>query len=408
MITTIFLHKLRSMTLSDSIFMATWLLAFSIPLTNGKLIIPILLLFSLWIFEGKFVQKGRQLFDSKLFLLLLFFLSFSLLSLLWSDYTSVGIKSINPFNYYLLIIPVVLTSIPKEKAFYLIEAFVYGMSVHIALFFLSNLIGWIPKKPFYSPYTMYAAFTAFSSLFFLNRFIKSQKNKFDYLYLILFILLTLFLFSHDGRSAQIAFLATLMLYLFIIQKHIFRTMIFTGLLIAIISTFILFFAPSKASNYQTAYQEVKNIVQSQKFEGSWGHRAGSWITSFYVIGKNPLVGTGAGDSQDAYQRIIERGEMQALYCVAWMDSPHNQFLGILMKVGIIGTLPFLVLIFLFYRLRIMNQELKHLSIIFMTLSCISMMFDEVLQMKPYNIYFALMLALFIASSTAKTNSPITL
>lgn len=398
MITTNFLHKLRSITLSDTIFIVAWLLAFSIPLTNGKLIIPILLLFSLWIFEGKFVQKGHQLFDSKLFLLLLFFLSFSLLSLLWSDYTSIGIKSINPFNYYLLIIPVLFTSIPKEKVFYLIEAFVYGMLVHITFFFFSDMIGWTPKHPFYIPYAIYAAFTAFSSLFFLNRFIKSQKNKFDYIYLILFILLTLFIFSHDGRSAQIAFLATLILYLFIIQKHIFRTMIFTGLLIFSISIFIMYFAPSTVSKYNEAYLDLKRTILLQQFNGSWSWRAGAYLTSFYVIEKNPLVGTGLGDSQDAYQRIIERGEMQALYSVAWMDSPHNQYLGILMKVGIIGTLPFLLILFLFYRLPIVNRELKHLSIIFMTLACISMMFDEVLQMKPYNIYFAFMLAVFMVSA----------
>jgi O-antigen ligase len=114
-----------------------------------------------------------------------------------------------------------------------------------------------------------------------------------------------------------------------------------------------------------------------------------------VIKKNPIIGVGLGDTQDAMQRVVARGENQASYSIAHFDGSHNHYVTILTSVGIIGFILYILIHVLLFRLPIKNTEIKYLSLIFLTILIINGFSDDILLYKPYNIYFAIMIALFI-------------
>ncbi len=139
------------------IYIVAWLLCFSTPLpySNDRIGFLSAIIFLLWILEGNFEYKLYELRNNKLFILLLIFLGYNVLSLLWTDYLKVGIKTLNPYKYYLLSMPPLITSIPKEKVPRLIFSFILGTLLHATLACIVVFLDL--KAPFTSKiYTPYA------------------------------------------------------------------------------------------------------------------------------------------------------------------------------------------------------------------------------------------------------------
>jgi O-antigen ligase len=148
--------------------------------------------------------------------------------------------------------------------------------------------------------------------------------------------------------------------------------------------------------------ELKGVFLKEDYGGQWGARVGFLMSSIDIAKQNPMFGVGIGDSRDALQRLYERGKNRGYYSISFYDSPHNQYLTFLTKLGLVGLSLFMIYIVVFFRLDIKNVELKNLSIVFIVMFCFNCLADEIMFMKPYNIYFAVMSALFInASSPAR-------
>jgi len=95
-----------------------------------------------------------------------------------------------------------------------------------------------------------------------------------------------------------------------------------------------------------------------------GQRAGIYYYAYDVIKEHPLFGVGTGDSMDEIRKIIpEKWES-----LKQMPHEHNQFLSVLVKLGIVGLLIYLNI---FYQIvKYKQQEDKDLRfiMIFVTLA----------------------------------------
>ncbi|MCK5504471.1 MAG: hypothetical protein KAJ10_04885, partial [Thermodesulfovibrionia bacterium] len=80
---------------------------------------------------------------------------------------------------------------------------------------------------------------------------------------------------------------------------------------------------------------------------------------------------------------------------AYYDGSHNHYVTILTSAGIIGFIAYILIHIFLFKLPIKNTEIKHLSLIFLTILIVTSIADDILLYKPYNIYFAIMIALFI-------------
>lgn len=389
----------EKLTYNKLIFYVAWLLCFSIPLpiSSGRYGFLSALLFLLWLAEGKLRHKLQQLLNCRPFLLILAIVVYSLLSLLWSDSASSGLDRLSPYKYYLLLIPPLITSIPANKVKTLISGFVLGVVIHAVaayLIYISGYSGTYADR-IYTPYAIYGPFTAFCALYFLNRFmLRSALTYNQPINIIVATLLIILLFLMPGRSGQVIFIAGAVLLIWLHHSKLTGTV----LLVGIFGTVIMLLAgniESTRQKYDLAMSEVLNAYNNKQYTGSTGTRIGLATLSLEASKRNPVFGAGMGSWRDETQRVIERGVSQDFYVLGIWDTPHNQYITQFTSLGIVGLLLLIIYIYVFFRLDIASKELKILSILFISLFCLNCFNDEILFMKPYNIYFAALSALFI-------------
>ena len=388
------------------IYASAWMLCFSIPLPywSSRVAFFSSVLFLLWLIEGNLRNKLYHLRTQKLFVILMVFLGYNVLSLLWTEYIRVGLETLKPYKYYLLIIPPLITSISREKISGLIFAFILGVLIHAAVAYIGMFfdITSILSKKIYDPYAIYGPFTAFCALYFLSRIFQKDSSIYEIaICLAIFIALFILLFIKPGRSGQIGFFVSALVLVFLYFGRSLKTVIFTVIAFLMI-LFVTLNIESTRQKYNDAVDELKGVVMKEDYSGHWGARVGFLMSSIEVAKQSPLFGVGIGDSRDALQRLYERGKNRSFYTISFFDGPHNQYLTFLTKLGLVGLSLFMIYIVMFFRLDIKNVELKNLSIVFIVMFCFNCLADEIIFMKPYNIYFAVMSALFMnASSPAK-------
>ncbi len=400
----------KSVSPNKIIFYLSWFLCFSIALPHtilpGKAGVISLLLFILWVFEGNLKTKIQVLTNNKLFLSVSGFILILTLSMLWTEYSNIGLVRLSAFKYYLLLIPVFITSLTKQQALKLIHAFALGTILHATLMvlFSSGFITLPGKLTLYSPYSVYAPFFTFTSFYYFYFFLRNIENKDiirGLIYLSCSLLLIYLIFTNKGRSGQLAFISAALVSLILLHKNWLKTIMFTTIITSLIVTIYLSSNTSK-STYTSTISEVEQIFQG-KYHHSWGARWGLLVTNYEIIKQNPVFGVGLGDTQDEMQRVIERGENQASYAVAYFDGSHNHYITILTSAGIIGFILYLAIHVFLFRLPIKHTEIKYLSLVFLATLIVNSIADDILFYKPYNIYFAIMIALFINLSLNKND-----
>ncbi len=389
-------------TPNNIIFSLSWFLCFSIALPHtilpGKAGSISLLLFILWIFEGGLKTKIQILYKSKLFLSILGFILILSLSMLWTEYSNIGLARLSAFKYYLFLIPVLITSLTKQDALKLIHAFILGTILHafLMILFSYGFIALPVKFTLYSPYSVYAPFFTFASFYCFYYFLHNIENKDiirGLIYLSCSLLLLYLIFINKGRSGQLAFIFSTLVTLTLLHNNWRKTAIFLVITAVLVIT-ISISSKTVKSSYTAAMNDITQVIEGN-YQGSWGERWGLLVTNYEIIKQNYFFGVGLGDTQDKMQRVIEQGGNQASYAVAHFDGSHNHYITIFTSAGIIGFITYILIHIFLFKLPIKNREMKRLSLIFLTILIVTSIADDILFYKPYNIYFAIMIALFI-------------
>ena len=400
----------NNITLNKIILYLSYFLCFSIALPHsifpGKAGLISLLIFILWLFEGNLKNKIQTLFASKLFLCVMGFILILSLSLLWTRYTNIGIARLSAFKYYLFLMPVLITSLTKQNSLRMIHAFVLGNILHALLMILSlyNIINLSGTLHLYNPHSVYASFFVFSSFYCFHYFL-DNLNKKDIIrsifYLSCLLLFIYLIFTNKGRSGQLSFILSTIITITLLHRSWWKTTLFIVISAAMLITISLSSKTVKLS-YAAAAQDITKIIEGN-YVGSWGVRWGLLITNFEIIKQNPIFGVGAGDTQDAMQRVIEQNENTNRYSLAFYDIAHNHYITVITSAGIIALTLYLLIHFYIFKLPIKQKEIKHLSLIFLVILITNSIADDILFYKPYNIYFAIMISLFINLSLDKKN-----
>jgi O-antigen ligase len=178
----------------------------------------------------------------------------------------------------------------------------------------------------------HSIFIAFFAFFCLHKFYDDMRaNK---LYLALFGLCVADLFFIvQGRTGQMIIIALILL--FTLQRLSVKKSLFTALIIALLLTLFVTFS-DKASRIFEAVNETQNYLDSEPDKGgsSMGQRYSFWENSLKLIAEKPLIGYGTGSFSKEYQRIAH-GEKITTH------NPHNEFLMIIIQLGLLGLLVYL-------------------------------------------------------------------
>lgn len=194
--------------------------AFIMPLSRAAIVALTAILFILWIVEGGFRNKFRQIFRCKFTLSLIIFLIFSALSLFWAQEENMkeAISYIRKYWYLLILFPI-FTSLKQEYILKILYAFLAGMAVSSIISLGIYLHWWQVKEvasgslsPFMY-HVFYSIFLAFSALLALNFALNSKDKRVIFLHILLAILFISILFLGIGRTGQVILVVGIFLLL---------------------------------------------------------------------------------------------------------------------------------------------------------------------------------------------------
>lgn len=116
-----------------------------------------------------------------------------------------------------------------------------------------------------------------------------------------------------------------------------------------------------------------------------------------AIQENWIFGTGTGDVQDKMNECYKHSDSPL--DKEWHKRPHNQFVTILVALGIVGLLVFLVS--LIYPLILLRRQLTSVYWLFLTSAIISFVFEDTLETQSGLSYFALFNTLLLSEAYFK-------
>jgi O-antigen ligase len=151
-------------------------------------------------------------------------------------------------------------------------------------------------------------------------------------------LMMLNMFITEGRSGQIVFFVLLaMLCLQIFRKRILRAVLIITFLLPAVFAVGYQFSPVFHGRVDRAYSDICQFQRNPNT--SVGLRLLLWQNSWEIIKKNPWLGVGTGDFQEAYAKVNTRQLPQMMGA----DNPHNQYVLVLCQLGLLGLVGLLAI-----------------------------------------------------------------
>lgn len=347
--------------------------------------------------RGYFIRL-KELTKSYSIILLFLFLLYGILSLLWSDNMTYGLRHIIRFKYYWITIPIIFSVFNKRDALIGLGVFIFSLGLYALLSF-SIFLGFFeigrsdsadPRGDLaYAVVTPYMAIsTMFSALFvYLTKEHKSFRN----IFIAIFILSFIGVFTNNGRIGQVAFFTTLMILFYIYRDYFLGyKKILLSIFLLVLVGFGVLYQKGQLDRFELGFKEL-NEVREHRFEGSFGYRAYMWFAAANQMQKTPLFGTGIGDNMDAFREYAKTHPTGN--DAVNMSTYHSIHLDYLTKYGIVGYLLFLSSIAVLLKMLYYNRIYFAMGVIFFSISLIDSFADMLLTMKPFNNVFALVFVL---------------
>ena len=331
------------------------LFAFSLPFSRAGINIFGFLLLILWLLEGGFKAKFHTIISHQFTRALVLFLLYLLLVYLWVE--PQNFSEANKYNLkysYFLVIFVLFTSYPKEKAMLLLYAFLLGMCVtllqSLSIYFHIYDFHEINKDSL-SPHmwhTIYSIFLAFTALISLVLFLHKRSLTKKILFLMLFALTTLVLFLGISRTGELIYLLGLAFIMIRLFKLGWKSLALTAIMIALaLSTLYTQNALFK-SRIDIAKSDITQLYEERDYCTSIGGRLFTWKVAFDVFEKEPLLGLGTIDhTQYLHHAMDADAAFSTCDIKNLIGYYHSQYIELTAQSGLLGLF---LLLYIFYTL----------------------------------------------------------
>lgn len=332
------------------------------------------------------------------------------LSAIFSHDTAEGLRRLEIRLMYLLIpFPALLVMNFKPKLDRILHFFTYGMVTLSAILLINNVLRITQNgtfahcffHDFTALYKQHAVYYSLLTLFAVIILIQKWQRKYMLLNSLSLIILSTALFFAASKIMMVLYGIFLLYYVFLKQQH--RWMKF-GLLGILLLGFILIGSSESLKerftdglnftqtdfnieNRQFTYDEKQNIsdMELRVLLGKVG------IQHMIQDGKW-LLGYGLGDQQDWFDYHLMRYNLAPNWYQG--HNVHNQYLDILLNLGIFGLLYFFWLIFFFTKHAIHSRD--EIWVIFSIIFCIVFLFEVYLSRNKGIVFFTLWQMLFFA------------
>jgi len=377
--------------------------AFLLPLSKAGINIVSALMIILFLFDKNIKKYITMLISNKIIIAILLFLSFSVISLLWTNDISNGLKELKTYFHFFPII-IFIIYLKEEQIFSLISAFllavfiseIFSYGVFFELWIVGNAT---PSNP--SPFMhhiQYSMLLAFSSLLLLNKLFFETNIKLRILYFIYFITVTVNLFINGGRTGQMAFIISIFILGFLNVKN--KILAFISILLITIIILVTAYntSPVFYSRTNLASAELTKLFTNSKdkFDGSLGNRVAIWIESKRLMKENPIIGTGIGCELSSLVDTIDINSKKYTAIIG-INHYHNNYISYMVQLGLIGLILYLNIFYQIYKLSIKNKELSNIKYIFLSIFSIVSLMDFTFTLQFPIAFFAIYIGIFIVA-----------
>ncbi|MGB5684354.1 MAG: O-antigen ligase family protein [Candidatus Electrothrix sp.] len=373
------------------------LLAFAVPLSTSAVSVVAMLILLLWLIEGRFAEKGVEIFSHPLAVSVLAFLGLLCLGLLWTDNLVTGIEVLKD-QWKLALLPVFLTATAYRHRSLYLYAFLGGMTLAMGITFLARfgLIHYADVSPTHlTPKTFHVIYNpllAFAIYLVLHEAIWSRAGqRLPVVRVALFGLvglMTVNMFMTEGRTGQVVFLVLMGLLLFqIFAKNRLKATITVFLLLPAICITGYLYSPIFQQRVNTARQEIEGFKKNP--DTSVGMRLLFFQNSLEIIRQHPWLGVGTGDFQAAYAEVNRERSPASIAT----DNPHNQYVLIGAMLGVTGLLFFLLIfIIMFVQAKLLPDSYQRIRIALPLFFLIIMLAESYLTVYQTAFFFVVMAA----------------
>ena len=347
------------------------LLGFTFPLSVSLSNILVVLLAVIILVEGNFSEKIQKINSSKWMKSILIFLAMYIIYwIIFGSFTDTFwmVKRIS----LILLLPIFYSSSFSEKTIQKsVFAFLISMFLSSVIAIAENyeIINLNPNWTIsaFLKYTDHNVFLAFSLIIsFYSLFAIKLENKYRDI-ILFFIPVYLFsLFTEGGKSGQLVFLFSVILFLIFLFKKKWKLLLLSLMSVFVFSSIV--YNTSDIVKNRFNY-EAKNILQNRKSD-----RNILLKETIILIKKNPIFGYGTGSFTDEFGSVNE--ETQKVVSNQH-KTPHNNYLYVWFELGILGLIVFLA-IFYFQIKELIKKEDGSFIILFPIMFLIIMFADSYL------------------------------
>lgn len=224
------------------------------------------------------------------------------------------------------------------------------------------------------------------------------------------------IFLLASRTAMFSLLLILCIYLgyILIQKKKYMEMglLFFSLVIGSVVLVKLFpktlnrFKGTTETDYQFDNQNMENHFNADFDKNKWNSsntRAAIWTCALEVWKQSPVLGTGFGDKNDELKKKYE--EKKFWFAITTNKNTHNQYLDILMGMGIAGLIAFLITYFI-YPLIVFFKQRKHIAVMIFLLLALCLITENMFARYQGIVLLAFLLPLASKIETESDDSPL--
>jgi O-antigen ligase len=386
-----------------SINLLLLVLAFSIPIYRKWVVICAPLILLLWFFDGRFRDKIEALRRHRLTLAIVLFILLNLLSLLWSSDPSSGLSYVAKYRY-LLLVPVIATSLRIDFRDRVVTAFLTGSTISVLLSLGLLLQLFRSTTAYYgnpSPTMSHLDFSmvlAIATALIVNRLAhRSMPGSRLALWIGLLLLHLTGLVVNIGRSGQAAFAATVLVMVPCYLARRSRRAAVAGLvavLVAMISVYLV--VPRFQDRVDSAISDIAQTVTEQRYRGNLGKRIAGTIVATEVIRNHVILGTGVGDNMTEFRELLETRYPQLKRGISWFPHLHNQYLQVASELGLVGLASMLFIFFALLRGPYPRLEEKDLALILCCVFLVGFLGDPFLHKNLPLVLFAVLSGLISA------------
>jgi O-antigen ligase len=363
------------------------------------------------------VVKFKNIF-TKAFLILVAFYLLGLIAVLYSTDKKAALSEAGKQSA-LLIFPVLcsLTALNLEK--YRLHLFqIFGLACVLAISYLyvnafttlgslhlpfSGLLS-LPfmnhnfALPLAIHATYLAAYCAFAAAIFLFLLFTANSNTAKCLYTIAILILLAGIIQLSSRAVFVAFLIVLNIgFPFLLFKKRKRLLfLITASVISIVSLTFIYsidaFKERYISNLKTDLSNEVKIIENTE------PRASRWAAIMELVKESPVIGYGNGSETTLLkEKYYEKG----LY-ISFLNelNSHNEYLSILIKMGVIGLVFFGYALYFGFARAIVHKDVLLLSfMVIITVVCCS---ENLLDLNKGIFFYSFFMSFFLLPAAAES------